>query len=342
MGILFQSSWDTATGYSDAAIDDGGKWIHGYYNPPLFYPYVSAGGPGGHNFLNVVSPGDGGRDSPYNFNWVLAGGDNGDIFGNPNDLYVRVYFRVHQSYADSGDDNMHWFMIMKDRDNTEIQHPLNFEAPPGDFPELDTLWSIGIETYTDGKFLAIMEMEQERWYCYEIHFHKIGGGKEQWFIRLDNVDITDKFFCGSGPEYGEYLDDLYDEGWGFTTAYHGCFWMAIYEQETNNDGWDISCVEVRDDRWPGLLDVDVTAPYVESQSPENEATDVSVNAPISCHVKDDGDGVDINSIVMQVNDVEVEPVITGTSADYTVTYTPESPLLNDTVYTITVDADDLA
>jgi hypothetical protein len=88
-------------------------------------------------------------------------------------------------------------------------------------------------------------------------------------------------------------------------------------------------------------DPDIVAPYVEERSPADEEIGVSVDAAISCHVKDDWHGVDVNSIVMRVNGVIVTPVISGTPADYAVTYLPESPLRYNTVYTITVDADDL-
>ena len=86
---------------------------------------------------------------------------------------------------------------------------------------------------------------------------------------------------------------------------------------------------------------DVNPPFVDQQSPTDGSTDVSIDAPIVCHIKDVGDGVDISTIVMTVNEVEVEPVITGTLANYTVTYTPLSPLAHSTEYTITMKGDDL-
>ena len=87
---------------------------------------------------------------------------------------------------------------------------------------------------------------------------------------------------------------------------------------------------------------DSTPPYVDGKNPAASATGVSVSTTIVCHVKDDGDGVDQATIVMKVNDVIVEPVITGTSADYTLTYTPGASLDYATVYTVKVDASDFA
>ena len=98
-----------------------------------------------------------------------------------------------------------------------------------------------------------------------------------------------------------------------------------------SDGYEIAVGEVADS----------TPPFVDQKSPADEATDVSIDAPIVCHIKDVGDGVDTDTIVMAVNAVEVEPVITGTAADYTLTYTPGASLEYSTEYTVSVDGDDL-
>ena len=94
--------------------------------------------------------------------------------------------------------------------------------------------------------------------------------------------------------------------------------------------------------WSFTTEADVTPPTADTFSPEDEAVGVSINTVISCHVKDAGEGVDLDSIVMQINGVEVETVITGTSEDYTVTYTPSASLEYGTVYTVSINADDEA
>ena len=80
---------------------------------------------------------------------------------------------------------------------------------------------------------------------------------------------------------------------------------------------------------------------MDQLSPADLADGVAVGTTISCHVKDAGNGVDISTIVMKVNGEVVTPVITGTPADYTLTYTPPASLEYSTVYTVTVDASDL-
>jgi hypothetical protein len=60
------------------------------------------------------------------------------------------------------------------------------------------------------------------------------------------------------------------------------------------------------------------------------------------HVRDDGAGVDISSIVMTVNGIPVTPIITGTPADYTLTYVPSTDFECGQIVNVTVDAHDLA
>ena len=87
---------------------------------------------------------------------------------------------------------------------------------------------------------------------------------------------------------------------------------------------------------------DTTAPYVNGHAPSQGASNVAKDTDIIVHVCDDGEGVDISTIVMKVNGVTVTPTITGTSADYILTYSPGSDFNNEEVVTVTVEADDLA
>ena len=95
MGLLFESSWNTATGTSDAAINDGGKWSY-EEDAVENWPSVVAGGPGGNNFLKMVTNGAGGRGpNPAYTKWVTPGAA---AFGDPDNLYFRVYYRMNQVY----------------------------------------------------------------------------------------------------------------------------------------------------------------------------------------------------------------------------------------------------
>ncbi|MFH1061266.1 MAG: fibronectin type III domain-containing protein, partial [Candidatus Omnitrophota bacterium] len=87
---------------------------------------------------------------------------------------------------------------------------------------------------------------------------------------------------------------------------------------------------------------DTTPPYTSGHVPLGDAINIAPDANIIVHVKDDGVGVDINTIVMRVNGVIVTPVITGTPADYTLTYDPPTDFNAGQAVTVTVNASDLA
>ena len=87
---------------------------------------------------------------------------------------------------------------------------------------------------------------------------------------------------------------------------------------------------------------DTTPPYTVGHIPAKNATDVAKDTNIVVHVKDDGAGVDISTIIMRVEGNVVTPTITGTPADYTLTYVPSSDFDNQQLVNVEVEAQDLA
>lgn len=67
---------------------------------------------------------------------------------------------------------------------------------------------------------------------------------------------------------------------------------------------------------------DMIKPYITDRFPANGAVGIPIDTIISCKVCDDETGIDINSIIMKVNNVEVVPQITGTQEAYEVQYGP--------------------
>ncbi|MFH1500938.1 MAG: hypothetical protein ABIE22_03255, partial [archaeon] len=272
---LFFSSWNydvgscenmqtNSTAYNSCF--DGGKWFGGWgLDAPLQYPDIETGGPGGNNFLNLRTVGGGGWGNPYYFNWEIDDPD-GDVFGDPDDLYMRVYFKMHQDNADNIHDQNHWFMatdLPRDLGYTDAKHWLRFGnrpdvfTPPWMDPAIDTLWTLQIGGWESGIFASTIEMEQEKWYCYEINIKKINSTHERWYMRLDGQDITDRYFGISGPpeENEEWLQDIYDLGWAQPiNSPNSNFWLTTYDEETLNEGWDVSAIEVRNDNWAGPVE----------------------------------------------------------------------------------------
>ena len=67
---------------------------------------------------------------------------------------------------------------------------------------------------------------------------------------------------------------------------------------------------------------DMIPPYVTDRYPANGAVGIPVDTVISCKICDEESGVDINSIIMKVNNVEIVPQITGTQEAYELQYGP--------------------
>jgi len=87
--------------------------------------------------------------------------------------------------------------------------------------------------------------------------------------------------------------------------------------------------------------IDPVGPYTDGHNPAKNATNISPGSNIIVHVKDDGLGVDINTIVMMVNGQVVNPDISGTKEDYTLNYNPSEDFLEGSTIYVTVDANDL-
>ncbi|MFH1459036.1 MAG: hypothetical protein ABIG64_01500, partial [Candidatus Omnitrophota bacterium] len=87
---------------------------------------------------------------------------------------------------------------------------------------------------------------------------------------------------------------------------------------------------------------DTTPPYTDGHVPAKNASGISTDSNIIVHVKDDGAGVDVSSIEMVVNGVTVSPVITGTPADYILTYNPSADFITGQTVFVTINAMDLA
>ncbi|MFX0196751.1 MAG: hypothetical protein ACFFCW_11545 [Candidatus Hodarchaeota archaeon] len=254
-GVLFESSWNTATGTSDKAIFDGGKWTGGYgRHAPKQDPYVSAGGPGGNNFLNMVTVGDRGYGDGHYFNWKTY---SSDVFGDPTNLYIRFYWRLHSDCVLEGP-TKHWM-----GNYTQDAHYCSFNVKSG------APFAVEIQHYPDdSRWRLMVDLDLDVWYRWEVHIQEVTGG-ERWYIRLNGTDITDKFYCLSGSRYGKWLQRFYDGGGKLRSDYHGGFWLTTYDMPSPlNQGWDVACIEVRDDRWPG--------PAVGDSIPPNPPTGVKV------------------------------------------------------------------
>jgi hypothetical protein len=86
---------------------------------------------------------------------------------------------------------------------------------------------------------------------------------------------------------------------------------------------------------------DSAAPSVTSMSPASGGTGIAKDTNISFHVTDALSGVNSATIQLRVNNTLVTPTITGTAADYTVTYNPPTDFNYGQVVDIKINASDL-
>jgi len=113
----------------------------------------------------------------------------------------------------------------------------------------------------------------------------------------------------------------------------GAFNAAVCVTDNNGGaGCDTAVVTV----------LDVTPPFTSGHDPLPGATNVPVYTNIVVHVKDLAAGVNLSSLKMTVEGTVVSPAITGSAADYTLTYDPAVNFANSQVVDVTVEAGGLA
>ncbi|MFH1097244.1 MAG: T9SS type A sorting domain-containing protein [Candidatus Desantisbacteria bacterium] len=87
---------------------------------------------------------------------------------------------------------------------------------------------------------------------------------------------------------------------------------------------------------------DTIPPYTNGHQPAKGAINVATNTTILIHIKDDGVGVNKDSIELLVNGTTVSPVISGTKTDYIVSYKPSTNFNYEQQVNIIVKAKDLS
>ena len=68
-----------------------------------------------------------------------------------------------------------------------------------------------------------------------------------------------------------------------------------------------------------VLSTDTAPPYLTGHNPAPNAIGVPADTNITVHIRDNGAGVDNETITMKVNGADVTPVITGAGHDYMLT-----------------------
>lgn len=154
-----------------------------------------------------------------------------------------------------------------------------------------------------------------------------GQSTSGWTTLTNDINPTNPFVNYSGNNFK--LAGATSAGTTLSSPYNSDF-----EGDTRGgDGtWDRGYDEFTGE--------DTTPPTVSGRNPESGETGVLESTNIVVHVTDSGDGVNSGTIVMTVEGSQVTPSISGTGADYTLTYNPPSDFSYDQVVNVTIDADD--
>ena len=201
----------------------------------------------------------------------------------------------------------------------------------------DGHYHFGFHWYTGGEtFIGVFNVGQQvypesivgQWHCFEYAVKPSTGSLKFWIdgdLKMDytglgfpNINPNDMWFAnywGMGSISSPRTQSQYIDNIVVAKSYIG----PITQTEAS----------------------DSSPPVTSGHSPAKNATGVPANTNISLHVLDSGDGVNRSSIVMTVNGQTVTPTITGSPADYTVSYDPPVDFSPGQTVTVTLDASDL-
>ena len=254
-GVIFDSTWDTATGTSTNAVTDGGRWPNYWeFNNGSSVQLLSvvSGGPNGHNALRVQQ-----RGSSYAANLQL---DN--FLPQSTDYYLRFYMK-NEDTSTEGD-----HVVTVDT----WQYPnLTFMRKHGGASSwrfVASLYGCGF-TYPIGHWSPSQALVNGQWYRFEYRVDFIDATHVQVHPRvydaagnliLSDADLRQQDF-GSASWNGRSdwtLASYYAAGHSFCV---NPTWLN--ELGLGNNGqfnasdtgryWYFSAIQIRTDTWPGAV-----------------------------------------------------------------------------------------
>lgn len=167
-----------------------------------------------------------------------------------------------------------------------------------------------------------------KFYVREISY----DGNTGWIDRAS--EVTKTTFDAGGGLLG--LEVLYNPAEDF--HYNGVVYVhiEIYDTAATPNFIEVSY-------WFSIIP-DYRFPYLENLSPSRDQTEVAVDSPIYFEVKDQGVGVDIDSLEMTLNSQIVVPtnIVKVNDYHYQVTYTPAENLFFGKTYSVGVVVSDLS
>jgi len=271
---VFESNWDTATGNTNAAVTDGGKWpnyweFNGGSSTQLLS--VVSGGPNGHNALRVQQ-----RGSSFAAN-VQA--DN--IVPASTDYYLRFYMK-NDDTSGSGD-----HIVTVDTWEYANLTFLRKSSSANGWNFVASLYGCGY-TYPIGHWGPTASLARGTWYRFEYFVDFIDSTHIQLHPRVydaqGNLLYSDADFKQTDPG-GATWNGRND--WSLASFYAAGNSFCVNPSFVNDIGfgnngqygaadsgqyWYFAGVQVRTDGWPGAVQAPAPAPSELAANPFDDSS----------------------------------------------------------------------
>jgi hypothetical protein len=267
-GVILESNWDTATGTSNNAVTDGGRWPNYWeFNNGSGVQLMSVvtGGPGGHNALRVQQ-----RGSTF-----AAVVQIDDFLPQSTDYYVRYYFKTDDT-SSAGD---HIATV----DSYNYSN-LTFMRKYGGA----TTWKFVMSMYGCGGSYPYVHwgpppLLNGQWYRFEYFVD---------FVDANHIQVHPRVYDAAGALILSDANFLQEDGAGSLATWYAsgknfCVqptWVNDFSVGNNGQAsavdtgkyWYFAGVQLRTDTWPGPVSgngsVDTTPPSVSVTAPAAGAT----------------------------------------------------------------------
>jgi len=269
-GVLFDSSWDTATGTGISAFTDGGQWT-GYvqWDTPTPTMAIVTGGPGGHNALRAQQ------------NGPIWGSDvwKANVIGVGRDTYVRFYFRSDDT-SGPGDHVATAGTIVGGAAIESLTYLRKYGSASGFYMALSN-YACGNTIWQTWHWGPPNRLALGRWYRFEYWVEWVDATHVRVHPRVyddgNSLLYDETTFVNGEPQDRPALWN--GQAWTLAKFYAAgntfCVdpaMMVSLAMGNNGQGqasatkqfWYFSSVQVRDDRWPGPIGGTTAPPSVPS------------------------------------------------------------------------------
>ena len=250
---VFTSNWDTATGTSNAAVTDGGRWpVYMEFNGGSSVQLMSvvAEGVNGHNALRVQQ-----RGSTFAANLQI---DN--IVPQSSDYYLRYYMKTDDT-SSAGD-----HIVTVDLYNYSNLTFMRKYGGATNWNHVLSVYGCGY-TYPIGHWGPVVPLANGQWYRFEYYVHYVDATHVQVHPRVYDVNGV-LLLSDTGYRQSDFGSSSWNgrSDWTLASYYAAGHSFCVNPGWMNDFGvgnngqlgavdtgkyWYFAGIEIRTDRWPG-------------------------------------------------------------------------------------------